>query len=129
MGKNIGKANGRQVNTGQNMLIDFSVIDTVRPNRFYRYSGSLTTPPCTEGVSWTIFMDPIPIHSSQANDFNYLVNIYAGERRNEILFNSRAIQKLNDRSVYSSIKSSSIRLNSFKNTKWLLLLAISILFY
>ena len=107
--KNIGRINGREVATAKDIPIDFSVMNIVRPDMFYRYSGSLTTPPCTEGVSWTIFMDPIPIHPSQANDFNYLVNIYAGEKRNEILFNSRQIQKLNKRTVYSSVKSSSIR--------------------
>jgi len=27
--------------------------------RFYKYSGSLTTPPCTEGVWWMVFRQPI----------------------------------------------------------------------
>ncbi|CAF5210759.1 unnamed protein product, partial [Rotaria magnacalcarata] len=26
---------------------------------FWRYEGSLTTPPCTEGIIWTIFTQPI----------------------------------------------------------------------
>ena len=32
---------------------------------FYRYSGSLTTPPCNEIVEWTVFHKPIFISLKQ----------------------------------------------------------------
>jgi carbonic anhydrase len=34
---------------------------------FYRYCGSLTTPPCTESVIWTIFPDIVYISQYQVN--------------------------------------------------------------
>lgn len=34
-------------------------------NSFFRYHGSLTTPPCTESVIWTIFHETNPISKSQ----------------------------------------------------------------
>lgn len=34
-------------------------------DEFYRYTGSLTTPPCFESVIWTVFRQPINISSSQ----------------------------------------------------------------
>ena len=34
-------------------------------DRFYRYSGSLTTPPCYESVVWTLFENTIPISAKQ----------------------------------------------------------------
>ena len=39
---------------------------------FYRYHGSLTTPPCDEIVIWTIFKDPVGISKSQLKEFHKL---------------------------------------------------------
>lgn len=38
-------------------------------NAFFRYDGSLTTPPCTENVLWTVFADPVLISREQVRRF------------------------------------------------------------
>lgn len=37
---------------------------------FYTYQGSLTTPPCSEAVTWIVFPDPLPVSFSQVNNGN-----------------------------------------------------------
>ena len=48
-------------------------------NEFWRYEGSLTTPPCTEGVVWTIFKVPIPFSEKDINTFR--TNIFSEDYR------------------------------------------------
>jgi carbonic anhydrase len=36
---------------------------------FYAYGGSLTTPPCTEGVQWIVLKEPIELSKAQIDRF------------------------------------------------------------
>lgn len=59
----------------------------------YRYDGSLTTPPCTEGVGWLLLRETITMSASQINFFKTLLeNSCCG-------FNNRPVQPLNGRVV------------------------------
>lgn len=40
---------------------------------YYLYSGSFTTPPCSEGVSWLVMQDPIEVSAAQIEKFRALV--------------------------------------------------------
>ncbi|MEY2754546.1 MAG: hypothetical protein RJB65_904 [Actinomycetota bacterium] len=54
----------------------------------FRYSGSLTTPPCTEGVNWLLMESPVELSASQ---IAAMTAAYEG--------NSRPVQDLNGREV------------------------------
>jgi len=61
---------------------------------FFNYKGSLTTPPCSEGVEWIVFTDTISVTPAQVLDFqNYL-----GDGVNYAM-NYRPIQPLLGRTV------------------------------
>lgn len=55
---------------------------------YYRYEGSLTTPPCTESALWYVLSDPLIISPAQLERI-----------REAIGFNARPAQPLNDRVV------------------------------
>lgn len=55
---------------------------------FYTYAGSLTTPPCSEIVTWIVLKTPIQMSKKQINAFKKII-------RN----NNRPIQPLNGRTV------------------------------
>ena len=38
-------------------------------HRYYNYSGSLTTPPCSEGVNWMVMQTPVEISAEQVSAF------------------------------------------------------------
>ena len=55
---------------------------------YYSYSGSLTTPPCSEGVSWNVLKMPIEASAEQIEHF---MEIYQ--------MNARPVQPLNRRKI------------------------------
>jgi carbonic anhydrase len=57
-----------------------------------RYTGSLTTPPCSEGVSWNVFVKPIAMSRKQIHEFEAL---FSGEQFPR--GNRRPLQDLNGR--------------------------------
>ena len=59
---------------------------------YWRYSGSLTTPPCTEGVSWTVLKTPVTLSAEQLDKFHYIVGTA----------NNRPPQPLNERKIMDS---------------------------
>ena len=64
---------------------------TLVPNNkgYYRYLGSLTAPPCTEGVEWIVLKIPIELSAPQLAAY-----------RKRFLDNARIVQPLNERPVY-----------------------------
>jgi carbonic anhydrase len=40
--------------------------------RYYTYMGSLTTPPCSEGVLWLVMQQPVPMSAQQIDIFSRL---------------------------------------------------------
>jgi carbonic anhydrase len=54
----------------------------------YRYMGSLTTPPCSEGVRWHLFTEPAEVSAAQVEAFRKVFGADA-----------RPVQPLNDRPV------------------------------
>lgn len=54
----------------------------------YRYSGSLTTPPCTEGVNWYVMTTPVELSEQQITAFK---QIYYGNNRLVQLLYSRGL--------------------------------------
>ncbi len=57
--------------------------------RYYLYAGSLTTPPCSEGVTWIVMKTPIQASASQIKQFQSIEP-----------FNARPVQPLNERTLY-----------------------------
>lgn len=55
---------------------------------FFAYSGSLTTPPCTEGVNWYVYEKPITMSSAQLEQ---LRTFYSDNDRDTQALNGRQV--------------------------------------
>ncbi|AUZ63608.1 TPA: carbonic anhydrase family protein [Citrobacter amalonaticus] len=42
--------------------------------RFWRFSGSLTTPPCSEGVTWIVMKHPLTLSAAQLEKFSHTMH-------------------------------------------------------
>ncbi|NXO01263.1 CAH14 anhydrase, partial [Rhinopomastus cyanomelas] len=93
--------------TGQTTVIPAFSIRELLPDRldlFYRYNGSLTTPPCFQGVLWTLFQQPVHISQDQLEQLQgSLYSTEAAESDPKLLVdNFREPQELNQRLVLVS---------------------------
>lgn len=59
---------------------------------YYTFNGSLTTPPCSEGVRWIVLKTPVPISVKQLDKF-----------KEEFPMNARPIQPMFGRNVFESM--------------------------
>lgn len=59
---------------------------------YYRYSGSLTAAPCTEGVQWLVMKQPLELSSAQLASY-----------RKRFADNMRAVNPLHQRPVFESL--------------------------
>lgn len=55
----------------------------------YRYDGSLTTPPCTEGVKWIVMTEPVGLSIAQLQPF---LELLEGNNRPQQAIGGRTIQ-------------------------------------
>ena len=56
----------------------------------HRYSGSLTTPPCTEGVTWLLMATPVELSTEQIAS---LEQVFEGDNRPVQLLNNRVVSE------------------------------------
>jgi carbonic anhydrase len=82
---------------GENVAIK-NLLANIKSNEFYSYDGSFTTPPCTEGVKWSVLKKVQPISQTQFTKFTQrLAGNAAFASGNG---NNRVIMPIEDRTIY-----------------------------
>jgi carbonic anhydrase len=80
------------LDTGDSVRMPVSLLDLneilPKDQRYYQFMGSLTTPPCTEGVLWMVLKQPVQLSQAQYKLFTQLYPL-----------NARPVQALNARPV------------------------------
>ncbi|NXF86822.1 CAH14 anhydrase, partial [Eubucco bourcierii] len=92
---------------GQTTSIPSFSIQDLLPQRldlYYRYNGSLTTPPCFQSVLWTVFQQPVHISLAQLEQLQGALygTAEAEAEPQPLVDNFRAPQELNQRQVLAS---------------------------
>ncbi|XP_012283411.1 carbonic anhydrase 2 isoform X2 [Orussus abietinus] len=81
------------------ILEDLLVPKVADLHNYFTYDGSLTTPPCSEVVTWIDFKDPLPLSHLQIAAFR---NVRTSEGH-RLTHNFRPVQPLADRLVFHNI--------------------------
>ena len=90
---------------GSKVEMDDFTLESLLPDDlmpYYRYEGSLTTPPCYEVVTWTIFKNFVPISEKQLQQFRNVKEEDEGEPEESLVNNFRPVQPLHGRVVQIS---------------------------
>ncbi|KAL5288912.1 CA14.2 family protein [Megaselia abdita] len=91
--KNLPRITG--FNDSVQMQIDFAMMGSLKRRHFFTYQGSLTTPPCSEAVTWVVYTEPIPITSYALQQIRRLQDSCG----RPISANFRYLQRMNGRSL------------------------------
>jgi carbonic anhydrase len=87
--ENIPTAKKQEISTG----VEINLTDLLPTNKnYFTYTGSLTTPPCSQGLQWIVFKEPIELSKDQVHAFEGLYED-----------NARPIQSTNNRPVLEKI--------------------------
>ena len=81
--------------TGETLTLDPTDL-VPGQGRFLGYRGSMTTPPCTEGVHWLLAMEPMAVGSAERR--------WLGQRMGK---NARPVQPLGNRTVHAALREGS----------------------
>lgn len=79
--------------------------------RYYRYNGSLTTPPCYQSVVWTVFHERVQISKAQRLKMEMMLYSSKAQESDRMLLqdNFRITQPLNHRVIFASFSAESGR--------------------
>ncbi|XP_030048619.1 carbonic anhydrase 9 [Microcaecilia unicolor] len=93
---------------GQDMEVPGFNIGGLLPgqmDRYYRYNGSLTTPPCFQSVNWTIFNDTIKLSEQQ---ISILEDTLLGDDDEILQLNFRDAQNMHGRVILANFRTSPV---------------------
>jgi carbonic anhydrase len=79
--------------TGVN--VDIKKLLPKNKKKFFAYAGSLTTPPCSEGVNWYVLAEPIVVSDEQITKYQSYANSYGffpGNRPTQLIGDRKVIQ-------------------------------------
>jgi hypothetical protein len=83
-----------------NLMTD--VFGVIGKTNYYTYSGSLTTPGCTEGITWFLMANPMTLSPAQVLKFTSMLGSEQGGMSRG--GDNRLVQPLNGRTVQASFQ-------------------------
>lgn len=111
--------------------LDVSALLPSDLSRYYRYEGSLTTPPCSQGVIWTVFNQTVKLSAEQLHTLS--VSLW-GPHDSRLQLNFRATKPMNGRMIEASFPAGvdsspePVHINSCFSTGDILALVFGLLF-